>query len=123
MIRIVGVQRNEAPEREFVLLQNQGGMRINLRGHVVMSDTSVDSGNLACSAHVFADDALIPPGNYVILYSGHGESRWVRTKDGTNVYYTFMGRDTAVWEYTQGPMHVLSTHHTYVERGPALVLR
>ena len=41
MIRIVGIQRAERPEEEFVLLQNQGGMRLNLRGHVILTDAAV----------------------------------------------------------------------------------
>lgn len=123
MVRIIGIQRSNTPEREFVLLQNQGTLRANLRGHVVMSEGAVEDGDLSFGAHVFKDDELIPAGMYVVLYSGHGEPRWSRTKEGAMVYYTFMNRSRSVWENTQGPLHVLSPHHTYSERAAAVTLR
>lgn len=116
MIRIVGVQRNHCPDREFVLLQNQGGMRLNLRGHVVLSEAALNSGNLCREAHAFGDDTNVPPGCYVLLFSGEGNPRWARTKDGALVYYAYMNREAPVWESVAGPMHVLATQHTYTER-------
>ena len=123
MIRIVGVQRNISAQAEFVLLQNQGGLRLSLRGHVLMSDCTLDSNALEQTAHLFRDDVLIPPGNFVILFSGHGEPRWAKTKDQQVIYYTYMSRLHSVWDKCTGPMHVLSPHHTYAERREALVLR
>lgn len=119
MLRIVGVQRNAFAEQEFVLLQNQGSMRIALRGHVVLSECAVDSGDLGGTAHAFRDDVTIPPGHYVILFSGSGVSRWARTKDGGQVYYTYMGRGDSVWQGSEGPLHVLNRVHTYAERREA----
>lgn len=123
MIRIVGLQRNESVAQEFVLLQNQGALRLNLRGHLVVSETALDEGDLGHAAHVFADDVLIPPGMYVLLFSGKGVSRWARTRDGALVYYAFMNRDAAVWDRSNGPLHLLCTQHTFSERPPALLLR
>jgi hypothetical protein len=119
VIRIVGVQKNAVAEQEFVLLQNQGSMRISLRGHVVLSDCAVETGDLGMTAHAFKDDVPVPPGMYVILFSGHGTSRWAKTKDGAQVYYTYMGRDACVWERSTGPLHVLNRIHTYAERRQA----
>lgn len=104
-------------------MQNQGGLRINLRGHLVVSDQSIASGDLCTGAHAFNDEALIPPGMYVLLFTGHGESRWARTKDSALVYYCYMNRDASVWESQTGALHVLATQHTYTERPPALLLR
>jgi hypothetical protein len=115
VIRIVGVQKNASPSEEFVLLQNQGALRLNLRGHLILSECAID-GSLCNTAHAFSDDVLVPAGMYVCLYSGFGESRWVKTKDGALVYYAFMGRDRAVWRDTIGPLHVLCTQHSYSER-------
>ena len=123
MIRIVGVQRNTQPDKEFVLLQNQGSLRLNLRGHILASDEAFQTSNLTAASHAFGDDALIPPGMYVILYSGVGAPRWTKTKEGQMVYYTYMGRGHSVWEYAPGSVHILSTQHTYVEKPPALLLR
>ena len=123
MIRIVGLQRNESAAQEFVLLQNQGSLRLNLRGHLVLSETAIDDGDLTRSSHIFNDEALIPPGMYVLLFTGSGTPRWARTKDGAMVYYTFMNRDQSVWERSSGPVHLLSTQHSFSERPPALLLR
>ncbi len=123
MIRIVGLQRNESAAQEFVLLQNQGSLRLNLRGHLVLSEVAIDEGDLTNAAHIFNDEALIPPGMYVLLFTGAGTPRWARTKDGALVYYAFMNRSQPVWERCTGPVHLLSTQHSFSERPPALLLR
>ena len=122
MLRIVGVQKNAFAEQEFVLLQNQGSMRITLRGHVVLSECAVDSGDLGLTAHAFKDEVHVPPGMYVILFSGSGTPRWAKTKDGALVYYSYMGKDAEVWNRSAGPLHVLNRVHTYVERREALLV-
>lgn len=122
MLRIVGVQKNAFAEQEFVLLQNQGSLRIALRGHVVLSECAVDSGDLGLTAHAFKDEVNIPPGTYVILFSGSGKSRWARSKDGATVFYTYMGRESSVWNHSAGPLHVLNRVHTYAERRQALLV-
>jgi hypothetical protein len=123
LIRIVGIQRETNPQKEFILLQNQGSLRLTLRGHLVVSDQALNSSNLTFGAHAFNDDVQIGPGMYVLLHSGYGNPRWTKTKDGQMVYYTYMNRADAVWEHESGPIHVLSTQHTFAERVPALLLR
>jgi hypothetical protein len=123
VIRIIGVQRNDSASKEFILLQNQGSLRINLKGHLVLSESAIVESDLSYAAHVFSDDCLIPPGMYVLLSTGSGESRWTRTKEGAMLYYVFMNRSGPVWDRTEGPVHVLSLQHTYAERGPALLMR
>ena len=98
-------------------------MRLSLRGHVVVSDSAIEDSNLMHGAHAFSDDVLIPPGMYVLLFTGHGSPRWTRSRDGSLVYYAFMGKDSAVWDRSSGPLHVLSTQHTFAERSPAVMLR
>lgn len=117
MLRIVGLQRNENPEQEFVLLQNQGSMRINLRGYVLLSEAAVQGGSLYSSAHVFGDDISISPGMYVLLLTSSGEPRWTKTKEGIHVYQTYMGQDRVIWSRLEGPLHIMHAHHSYVERG------
>ncbi len=123
MIRIVGVQRSAYPEKEFILLQNQGSLRLNVRGHIVASECAIQSTDLNSGAHAFAEEALVPPGMFVLLHTGTGTPRWAKTKEGAMVYYTYMNRAHSVWENTPGPIHVLHTQHTYAERPPALLLR
>jgi hypothetical protein len=122
VLRIVGVQKNAFVEQEFVLLQNQGSMRIPLRGHVVLSECAVDSGDLGITAHAFKDEVNVPPGMYVILFSGFGIPRWAKTKDGAMVYYSYMSREASVWNRSAGPLHVLNKVHTYQQRREALLV-
>jgi hypothetical protein len=123
VIRIVGVQRSAIPEKEFVLLQNQGSLRLKLRGHVLVSDASLEASDLSLGAHAFSDEELIPPGMFVLLFSGSGTPKWSKTKENQLVYYAYMNRRAPVWENVPGAVHILSTHHTYTERPPALLLR
>jgi hypothetical protein len=123
VIRIVGVQRHELPEKEFILLQNQGSLRINLKGHIVAGETAIATSDLSFAAHALADDALIPPGMYVLLSSGCGEPKWKTTKDGAMIYYTYMNRASSVWDRVFGNVHLLGLQHTYAERSQALLLR
>jgi hypothetical protein len=88
-----------------------------------MSQSAVDGADLGAAAHAFSDDTLIPPGMYVLLLTGAGESRWTKTKDQQMVYYAYMGRNQPVWDRCAGPIHVLATQHTFVERAPAMLLR
>jgi hypothetical protein len=123
VIRIVGVQRHELPQKEFVLLQNQGSLRINLKGHLVASESAIDTSDLSFAAHAISDDVLVPPGMYVLLSTGVGEPRWTKTKEGAMIYYTYMRRPGSVWDRTCGAVHLLNLQHSYVDRGPALLLR
>ena len=123
MIRIVGLQRNESTTQEFVLLQNQGSLRLSLKGHLVVSETAIQDSDLSFAAHAFNDDVQVPPGMYILLSTGRGTPRWTRTKEGALVYYAYMHRDTSVWDRAAGPLHILSPQHTFTERPPALLLR
>lgn len=123
MLRIVGVQRGDVPAGEIVLLQNQGSIRVQLRGHVVLSEATFDGNGRDNAFHAFGDDVFVPPGVYVALCTGKGQSRWGRSKDGTTVYYAFMGRDEAVWNSTDGPIHVLATQHSYEDSREALLVQ
>ena len=123
MIRIVGLQRNDSTAQEFVLLQNQGSLRLSLRGHLVVSDSAIERSDLSFAAHAFSDDVQVPPGMYVLLATGSGSPRWTRTKEGALVYYAYMNRETSVWERVAGPLHILSPQHTFTERQAPLLLR
>src|SRR5688572_5634082 len=104
-------------------MQNQGSLRLRLRGHILASDSAIDSSDLSFGAHAFQDDELIPAGMFVLLFSGSGTPRWTKTKENQLVYYTYMNRRTPVWENVPGSVHILATQHTYSEKPPALLLR
>lgn len=123
MLRIVGVQRSSQPEQEFILLQNQGSMRVVLRGLMLVHERSIETGDLAQGAFVFRDTEVIPPGLFVMLSTGCGTPHWTRTKDGAHVFRTYIGSRSVAWSRSEGPIHILSPHHSYVERGELLMLR
>jgi hypothetical protein len=121
VIRIVGLQRSAHPDGEFVLLQNQGLIRECPRGHVVLSDGAIQAGELDCGAYVFQSLEPIPTGAYILLRTGHGEDRWIRSKDGAPVYVVFARRNAPLWPECYGGLHVLHTQHSFVEREPVCV--
>ena len=123
MIRIIGIQKSDDPDKEFILLQNQGNLRAHLRGHALLCESVVESGNFGIGAHVFNDDVHVPPGKYVLLYTGSGEPRWAKTKDGQLMYQTYMGWERPVWSRCPEPVRILNTQHTLVERPVAATLR
>jgi hypothetical protein len=89
---------------------------------MVMAERAIEDG-LTGPAHIFSDDVQIPPGAFAILYSGVGEPRWAKTKDGAMVFYCYMGREEPVWLNQCAPIHVLSMHHTFTERREFATLR
>lgn len=123
MLRIVGLQRSETADYEFLLLQNQGSMRIQLKGHAILSESAVRSGDLSMGAHAFADDVFVAPGFYVVLTTGPGIPRWARTKDGAHVYHAYMFADAPVWSRVELPLHTMGSQHVYAERTEPLLVR
>ncbi|MBX3110726.1 MAG: hypothetical protein KF857_01850 [Fimbriimonadaceae bacterium] len=114
MVRIVGVQRSQDVAQEFVLLQNQGAMRVCLRGHAVVAESAHGA---ACpsAAFVLPDCVDLMPGQYALLRSGRGTPRWCHTEDGLHIFYTYLGRETPVWADQTGPFHLLAPQHSYIE--------
>lgn len=98
-------------------------MRVQLRGHAVMSESALEGTHMCEVCHLFKDDVYIAPGLYVVLYTGFGATGWRKSKDGTNVYHAFMESDGVIWGRCSLPIHVLNTQHSYVERTEPLLLR
>jgi hypothetical protein len=122
MVRIVGVQRHEEIGSEFVLLQNQGSMKVNLKGHVVAAQSVVDAGDVSEAIHIFSDDVFVLPGMYVLLRTCSGVGHWNHTHDRYSTYYAYMHRRTPVWSRHVGPLHVMAPQHKWVERKPEAAL-
>lgn len=114
MLRIVGIQKSADPGGEFVLLQNQGSLRVALRGHVLLGESRLSCGH--GPLHLFADDVTIPAGKYVLLQTGGGEARWAQTRDGALVFHTFIGQAEPLWTEEVGALHLLAPSHTYSDR-------
>lgn len=119
MLRIVGIQRNESPNQEFVLLQNRGSMRVNLRGHALVAEGALSGAG--GPAIVISDDVDLYPGQYAMIRSGIGPARWNKSTDGSQVFCGYLGCAYPLWE-EKVTVHLLSVQHSFVERGntPAL---
>jgi hypothetical protein len=111
LIRIVGVQRSQNIGEEFVLLQNQGSMRQNLRGHLLLSETSYSG---TPKQVLFLDEIYVGPGQFVMVRSGSGDSGWKVSKDGTRMYCHFAQQSETQWG--QAGIHILHVQHSYCER-------
>jgi hypothetical protein len=116
MIRIVGIQRHEDPRQEFVLLQNQGSMKLNLRGYALVAERAMDDPAGLQEIFLLRDDVDLLPGNYALVISGPGRCRWCHKTEGYHVYYAHLDRETSIWERLRGPLHLLAPSHSYVER-------
>ncbi len=122
MVRIVGVQRNASPQGEFILLQNQGNLKVLLKGHILASEAAISSSDLSRGLFAFPDEVYIPPGAFVLLYSGVGEPRWAKTRDNQLLFTTFMNSDSVIWGAREGTFHLMNTQHTFVERPVAVLV-
>lgn len=120
MIRIVGIQKSERPEGEFVLMQNQGSMRVLLRGQTLLADSYLRGESQ--SFHAFRDEVSIAPGQFVLLRSGHGPDGWITSKDGSYVYQSHIGSSETLWSRPCDALHILGIHHSYTERQTALLV-
>ena len=119
MLRIVGVQRSGSPHSEFILLQNQGAMRIELSGHALMTEAE---GLAESGLYVFRERESIPAGRFVMLTTAPGTPRWERTKDGQTIYHVYANRTSPIWAPCLGPVSVLGTQHTFSARREAIAL-
>jgi len=116
MIRIVGVQKSDNIGQEFILLQNQGSMRVHLKGHAVIADAALVEGATSPAVHLFADEIDIMPGQFVLLRTCPGTGHWSITTEGQRVFYAHMERLNPVWNRFPGPFHILAPQHTFCER-------
>jgi hypothetical protein len=126
MIRIVGVQRSSVPEKEFILLQNQGPRRIPLEGYLLTDELGLyarDAGLRGDRMFTFQTDAKLIPSAYVALVTGLGEDGWRKMDDGSVVYYCYWNRDDPVWFGHEDPVHLLCVTNTHSPRRDAYVIR
>lgn len=116
MIRIVGVQRHSDPTQEFVLLQNQGGMRVQLRGHALVAEAALNDRVGFQEVFVLREDVSLQPGQYALVRTCQTSGRWCHKQDGYSVYYLGLDRLDPVWNNHEGPIHILAPQHTFCER-------
>ena len=115
MVRIVGVQRSSEVGQEFVLLQNQGSMRVSMKGFALVADGALSGEDAPVC--VLTDEIDLHPGMYMLVRSCIGPARWTKIGEGAPVYYSYLGRTNTLWGPSHNPVHLLAPDHTYVERG------
>ncbi|MES1228381.1 MAG: hypothetical protein ABUL72_06890 [Armatimonadota bacterium] len=120
MVRIVGVQRSDEVGQEFVLLQNQGSMRVSMKGYALVTEAAF-SGEEAPMC-LLTEEVDLHPGMYMLVRSCIGPARWTKCGEGAPVYYAYLGRTKPLWGASHSPVHLLAPQHTYVERAEAMVV-
>ncbi len=110
MLRIVAVEPNLDPNREFVVLQNRGFLTVHLRGYALMDEDTA----MGEAERVFplVDDVRIPSSAYVLVATGDGVNGWARCSDGSIVYQIFLNRRAGAWCHSTGAVYLLSPTHT-----------
>lgn len=121
MLRIMAVQRSDDPQREYVLLQNHGSLRLALKGHVLADDIGLEQRDRD-RMFVFSDDAQIPAMAYVLLVTGTGKAGWYQDSDARPVYCVYWNKSQPVWSCAQDAIHLLNVIHTNKPRSEGLVV-
>jgi hypothetical protein len=108
MLKIVDVHLARSAQGEYVVLQNQGLMNVNLRGWALCTDSYLegDPSRLMDEMYIFRDNVLIKPYGRVVLFTGEGENEWVPTDDGKQAYCMYWKRNNPVWN-SAARLHVL----------------
>lgn len=115
MLRIVGMQRSSDPEKEFVLVQNQGSMRIELRGHALMFIPDVNTSGAGVRFFPLLNSERVVPGGFVLISSGHGRDGLAKTIDGSQILRLFANQSKPLWSEESGNLSILATQHTFSE--------
>lgn len=111
MLRVVAVQRDADPEREFILLQNQSALRLQLRDHVLLFSGLIGSRIL----HIFTDDEFIFGSAFVQLRQGVGQPHWARTRDGSAIYVVNLGERIPLSTDPSDEIKLLKPCHSFRE--------
>jgi hypothetical protein len=108
MLKIVEVHPGQSAQSEYVVLQNQGVMTVDLRGWALCTDAYLtgDPGRMADEMYIFREAIPIKPYTRVVLFTGIGENGWVPTIDGKQAYCAYWNRSERVWSRSAN-VHVL----------------
>ncbi len=116
MLRIVGMQKSPNPENEFVLIQNQGSMRVRLKGHaLLMAPCSQNQAEQQVSFFALLSEEKIFPGGFVLVSSGMGRDGYAKTVDGSQIVRIFCNQSQSLWSRFEGELSILAPQHTFSE--------
>lgn len=120
MLKIIEVHTSSKANGEYIVLQNQGLVTVNLRGWAVCTDAllEADPAKLVESIYIFRQKADIKPYQNVVLFTGAGEDGWVPTNDGRQAYCSFWNRRETIWSEAGkiNVLHVSSTKNLIAPR-------
>lgn len=108
MLKIVDLHLAQTPSAEYVVLQNQGLMTVDLHGWVLCSEKYLLGEPVAASreTYVFTDHVSVKPYGRVVLFTGAGISGWYPTTDGKQAYVCYWGQRDTVWDRAE-QIHLL----------------
>ncbi|MCX6381739.1 MAG: hypothetical protein NT023_20060 [Armatimonadetes bacterium] len=99
MLKILELHPSVSPHSEYVVLENQGLVTVNLKGYALCSEAFLmgDKGQLADEMYVFRDEIPVKPFQRVVLFTGSGENCWLPTIDGKQAYCAYWNRSSGMW--------------------------
>ena len=99
MLKIVEIHSAITVQNEYIVLQNQGVVTVNLKGWAVCTDAYLLENELFMKSgmYVFRMSEEVKPYTHVVLFTGAGESGWVPTNDGRLAYCAYWGNSERVW--------------------------
>lgn len=100
MLKVMEVHPAKDARGEYLVLQNQGTVSVDLRGWALctMAYLQGDAAQRAHEMYVFREEANIRPYTRVVLFSGQGEDGWQETIDGRQAYCAYWKRDRGIWK-------------------------
>ena len=108
MLKIIDIQVSGTAAGEWVVIQNQGMIPLNLRGWVIVGDTYLNghAESAAKQMFIFTADETIKPGVRAVLISTHGKDGWYPTVEGGSAYVAYANRAESLWSHA-GELHLL----------------
>ena len=99
MLKIEEVHTSAGVQGEYIVLQNQGLLTVNLRGWALCTDAFLDGDEtqLVNGLYVFREEEQIKPYTRVVLFTGSGVNGWVPTIDGRLAYCAYWGKKERIW--------------------------
>ena len=108
MLRIIDIQVSGTAAGEWVVIQNQGMIPLNLRGWIVTGDMYLtgQAESAAKQMFIFTADEVIKPGVRAVLISSYGSDSWFPTVEGGSAYVAYANRAESLWSQAD-ELHLL----------------
>lgn len=115
MLKILELHPTSNSQGEYVVMENQGLVTINLKGYALCSEAFLmgDGGRLADEMYVFRDEVAVKPFQRVVLFTGFGENSWLPTIDGKQAYCAYWNRPSGMWNRSSDllVLHIAASRH------------